>query len=149
MRVICTHLMPSIDHLQSMEKTRFIAKNIPFLNLKITARIIPTDYGGASFDPAAQRLQWTPGADDSGNYTVPFTVTDDGGPPMSDSENVAIAVSQSQEQKSGNISGGSGSGGGGCFIAGLLRKGGDFAQLFEHLSPSAPAEKAPTQSGTP
>lgn len=47
---------------------------------------------GASFDATAQRFSWTPGFGAADNYNVTFTVTDDGSPPQSDSEEVLIDV---------------------------------------------------------
>ena len=47
---------------------------------------------GAEFDPAAQTFSWIPGYDAAGVYTVTFAVTDDGTPPLSDSEDVVITV---------------------------------------------------------
>jgi hypothetical protein len=47
---------------------------------------------GTSFDPATQTFTWTPDFGESGNYAVTFTVTDDGTPPQSDSEEVTITV---------------------------------------------------------
>ncbi|MFH2063584.1 MAG: putative Ig domain-containing protein [Pseudomonadota bacterium] len=48
---------------------------------------------GAKFDPATHIFTWTPGYDRSGSYqNVLFTATDDGTPPMSDSEAITISV---------------------------------------------------------
>ncbi|OQY25893.1 MAG: hypothetical protein B6244_14630, partial [Candidatus Cloacimonetes bacterium 4572_55] len=47
---------------------------------------------GASFDAETQLFSWTPIYGDAGNYTVTFTVTDNGTPPRSDSEEVTITV---------------------------------------------------------
>jgi hypothetical protein len=47
---------------------------------------------GASFDPVTQTFTWTPAFGEAGNYAVTFTVTDDGTPPLSDSEEVTITV---------------------------------------------------------
>jgi hypothetical protein len=58
-------------------------------NLTYAAANLPI---GASFDAAAQRFSWTPGFGTAGNYNVSFTVTDDGSPPQSDSEEVIIDV---------------------------------------------------------
>ncbi|MBI5603818.1 MAG: beta-propeller fold lactonase family protein, partial [Deltaproteobacteria bacterium] len=57
--------------------------------LTYTASNLPA---GATFDPSTQILNWTPGYDQSGNYSVLFTVTDNGAPPQSDSETVTITV---------------------------------------------------------
>jgi hypothetical protein len=50
---------------------------------------------GADFDPQTQTFSWIPGDGDAGNYTVTFTVTDDGIPPRSASEEVSITVNSS------------------------------------------------------
>ena len=50
---------------------------------------------GADFDPETQIFSWTPGEGDAGDYTVTFTVTDDGSPPRSASQEVSIRVNSS------------------------------------------------------
>jgi hypothetical protein len=61
-------------------------------NLTYSADILPL---GASFDPATRMFSWTPDSGQMGNYTdVLFTVTDDGTPPVSDSETITITVGQ-------------------------------------------------------
>jgi len=45
---------------------------------------------GAAFDPAMHVFTWTPGFDQAGSYTVPFTVTDSGG--LSASQSITITV---------------------------------------------------------
>ena len=57
--------------------------------LTYTVSNLPT---GASFDAATQTFSWTPSYGASGNYTVIFTVTDNGTPIKSDSEAVTITV---------------------------------------------------------
>ncbi len=47
---------------------------------------------GAAFNSDTQAFSWTPAFGDSGNYTVTFSVTDDGSPAESDSEAVTITV---------------------------------------------------------
>ncbi|MEW5802681.1 MAG: CARDB domain-containing protein [bacterium] len=47
---------------------------------------------GASFDPGTRTFTWQPGYEDAGEYLITFTVTDDGEPQMSDSEEVTITV---------------------------------------------------------
>ncbi len=47
---------------------------------------------GANFDPVTQKFSWTPDYTQAGNYSVLFTVTDNGSPPMSTSEEITIAV---------------------------------------------------------
>jgi hypothetical protein len=48
---------------------------------------------GAIFDSGTRTFTWTPGSADAGEHHVIFTVTDDGSPPLSDSEDVTINVS--------------------------------------------------------
>ena len=50
---------------------------------------------GADFDPQTQTFSWITGDGDAGDYTVTFTVTDDGIPPRSASEEVSITVNSS------------------------------------------------------
>jgi len=57
--------------------------------LTYTASNLPT---GASFNATQQSFSWTPGYGASGNYNVTFTVTDNGSPAQSDSEDVTITV---------------------------------------------------------
>ena len=57
--------------------------------LTYTVGNLPT---GASFNAAQQMFSWTPGYGASGNYNVTFTVTDNGSPAQSDSEQVTITV---------------------------------------------------------
>ncbi len=57
--------------------------------LTYTVGNLPT---GASFNPDQHSFNWTPGYGASGNYNVTFTVTDDGAPTQSDSEQVTITV---------------------------------------------------------
>ncbi|MBI3423593.1 MAG: carboxypeptidase regulatory-like domain-containing protein [Acidobacteria bacterium] len=47
---------------------------------------------GASFNAATRQFSWTPSAAQTGTYTVSFTVTDSGTPPLSDTKTVAITV---------------------------------------------------------
>jgi hypothetical protein len=63
-------------------------------NLTYSASNLPT---GANFNAAAQTFSWTPGYGAAGNYTVTFTVTDDGTPIQSDSEQVTISVNVSAD----------------------------------------------------
>jgi hypothetical protein len=58
-------------------------------SLTFSAGNLPT---GASFNPATRAFSWTPGYGAAGNYSVQFTVTDNGAPPASDSETVTITV---------------------------------------------------------
>lgn len=85
--------------------------------LSYTASNLPT---GATFDPASQEFSWMPGVGDEGNYTVQFTVTDNGSPPLSDSENFTItvdAIVTPDNTPGGGSTGDGGGSGGGCFIA--------------------------------
>ncbi len=47
---------------------------------------------GSSFTATTRQFSWTPTATQTGNYTVTFTVTDNGTPPLSDAKQVAITV---------------------------------------------------------
>jgi len=48
---------------------------------------------GATFDPTIQQFTWTPAYDQVGVYpNVLFTVTDDGNPPLTDSDTITITV---------------------------------------------------------
>ena len=47
---------------------------------------------GATFDPISHTFSWTPAWGQVGNYSVQFTVTDGGTPPLSDSKTISIAV---------------------------------------------------------
>jgi hypothetical protein len=57
--------------------------------LTFSAEDVPA---GADFDPETRIFSWTPVTGDAGDYTVTFTVTDDGTPSQSDSEDVTITV---------------------------------------------------------
>jgi hypothetical protein len=54
-----------------------------------SASNVPT---GASFNAGTQTFSWIPGFGAAGNYSVIFTVTDDGTPAQSDSEEVTVTV---------------------------------------------------------
>ena len=58
-------------------------------NLTFSASNLPD---GASFDPVSQGFSWTPNYGQAGNYTVTFTVADDGSPALSATQNVTITV---------------------------------------------------------
>ena len=58
-------------------------------SLSYSASNLPT---GASFNSTTRTFSWTPGYGAAGNYSVQFTVTDNGTPPTSDSEMVTITV---------------------------------------------------------
>jgi hypothetical protein len=47
---------------------------------------------GATFDPTTQTFSWTPDYTQAGNYNVLFSVTDNGTPPMSASEEITVTV---------------------------------------------------------
>jgi hypothetical protein len=49
---------------------------------------------GATFDQLSGEFYWTPGEVGDSPYTVTFTVTDDGSPPMDDSETIVITVKE-------------------------------------------------------
>ncbi len=57
--------------------------------LLFSAGNLPTDAG---FNPATQKFSWTPNFGQAGNYTVTFTVTDNGSPALSDYETITITV---------------------------------------------------------
>jgi len=58
-------------------------------NLMLSTGVLPS---GASFDPDTGVFSWTPEAGQAGSYTVLFTVTDDGNPAQSDSEEITVTV---------------------------------------------------------
>jgi hypothetical protein len=61
-------------------------------NLSFTASGLPT---GATFTDngnGTASFSWTPSVDQSGNYPITFTVTDDGDPVASDSEEITVSV---------------------------------------------------------
>ncbi len=47
---------------------------------------------GATFNAATRQFAWTPSFTQAGNYTVSFTVSDNGAPPLGDTKTVAISV---------------------------------------------------------
>ena len=57
--------------------------------LTFSAANVPT---GASFNAATRTFSWTPTFAQAGDYTVSFTVTDNGTPPLSDTKSVLIRV---------------------------------------------------------
>lgn len=89
-------------------------------DLSYTANNLPT---GATFDPVNQKFSWMTGSADVGNYTVEFTVTDDGSPPLNDSETVTIVVETvngiSPAADGDSDDSGGGGGGGTCFLSSL------------------------------
>lgn len=52
---------------------------------------------GAEFDPVNRTLRWTPPGGSTGNYTVRFTATDNGTPPLSTTKDVTISVVSAAE----------------------------------------------------
>ncbi len=58
-------------------------------NMVFAASNLPT---GANFNPVTRVFSWTPDYDQDGNYAVLFTVTDDGSPSLSDSEEITITA---------------------------------------------------------
>jgi hypothetical protein len=79
----------SVNEGDPLEFTITASDPDPGDGLTYTASNLPTE---ANFNPATQFFSWTPGFGDTGNYTVTFTVTDDGTPPASDFEDVTITV---------------------------------------------------------
>jgi fibronectin type 3 domain-containing protein len=65
--------------------------------LTFAAGNLPT---GAAFDGATQTFTWAPDYGASGNYAVTFTVTDNGSPVQSDSEEVTITVAADRQPPS-------------------------------------------------
>ena len=63
-------------------------------NLTYSVTNIPT---GATFNPGTQIFSWEPDLGQAGDYTVVFTVTDDGDPPLNDSDVVTITVKEYNE----------------------------------------------------
>jgi hypothetical protein len=59
---------------------------------------------GATLDPVTGEFSWTPGAGQVGSYPITFTLTDDGVPNLSDSEDIAIDVRICADAPSGLIS---------------------------------------------
>jgi photosystem II stability/assembly factor-like uncharacterized protein len=57
--------------------------------VKVAAVPLPT---GATFIEAERRFTWTPNFDQAGTYTINFTATDNGTPPLSDAKSVTITV---------------------------------------------------------
>jgi uncharacterized protein (TIGR03437 family) len=55
----------------------------------LSASGMPT---GASFNATNGQFSWTPTADQTGSFTVTFTATDNGNPPLNNSKTVAITV---------------------------------------------------------
>jgi hypothetical protein len=49
---------------------------------------------GASIDPSTGVFTWTPTEEQDGTYTFDVVVTDDGSPPLSDSETITITVNE-------------------------------------------------------
>ncbi len=47
---------------------------------------------GASFNSSTGVFSWTPLSNQTGNYTISFTVTDNGSPPMTDTKSVTVTV---------------------------------------------------------
>lgn len=66
--------------------------DIPPNEVTLSVTDLPT---GASFDAESGLFSWTPAANQQGDYEVIFTATDDGIPPLADSETVTITVNDS------------------------------------------------------
>ena len=58
-------------------------------NLSFGADVLPA---GATLDPTSGAFNWTPSVGQAGSYPILFTVSDDGVPVLSDSEQVTITV---------------------------------------------------------
>jgi len=65
------------------------ANDVPANALTLSASNLPT---GATFTPATGVFAWTPTESQQGQYVVTFTVTDNGIPPLNDTEDVTITV---------------------------------------------------------
>jgi hypothetical protein len=63
----------------------------PENNLVYSATGLPV---GATFDEQTGEFNWTPTESQNGQYEVVFTATDDGLPPLSDSETITITVNE-------------------------------------------------------
>ncbi len=65
--------------------------DLPANSLTYSASSLPS---GSSFNPATRTFSWTPttGQSSGSPYTVSFTVTDNGSPPLSDTKTVSITV---------------------------------------------------------
>ena len=79
----------TVDEGQLLEIT-IIATDPDGDTLTYSASNLPT---GATFDSVTQKFSWTPTYDQAGSYPkVLFTVTDNGSPPLSASEEITITV---------------------------------------------------------
>ena len=65
--------------------------------LTYSAGILPI---GANFDPDSREFRWKPNYDQAGGYEVTFIVTDDGEPPLSDTETIIIEVINKRQPSS-------------------------------------------------
>jgi len=83
--------IPNPSILENQPLDIIVTANDPDGNaLSYSASNPPT---GMTFSPEIQAFKWTPSYDQGGqNYTVTFTVTDNGSPPRSDSKDVIISV---------------------------------------------------------
>jgi hypothetical protein len=63
--------------------------DIPANALTLSAATLPL---GATFDPSTGTFAWTPSEAQSGSFNVTFTSTDDGVPPLSDTETITITL---------------------------------------------------------
>ncbi len=87
---------PEIDPIGNLEGVEN-----QFLGVKITAKDPDNDKltyeasnlpSGAVFDQNTQIFSWTPNQGDAGTYRVSFSVTDNGDPPLTDSQSIAITI---------------------------------------------------------
>lgn len=60
-------------------------------SVTLTASGLPS---GATFGPDIGVFSWNPSSSQTGTYTIAFTATDNGTPPLSDSKTVDVAVNQ-------------------------------------------------------
>ncbi|CAN2047822.1 exported hypothetical protein [Candidatus Magnetomoraceae bacterium gMMP-1] len=58
-------------------------------NLTFSIDTLPS---GAFLNPQTGTFEWTPGHEEEGEHQIKFTVTDNGNPALSDSENIVISV---------------------------------------------------------
>jgi hypothetical protein len=85
-----------VDEEQTLQftVTASDANDLPADNLTLSVSGLPA---GATFDSQTGLFQWTPSEAQQGSYQVTFTVTDDGVPALSDSEQITITVNEVNE----------------------------------------------------
>lgn len=82
----------SVDVGEELKFTLSASDPNPEDELTFSASNLPD---GARFDAANATFTWIPEANDVGSYDVLFTVTDDGDPALSDSEEIVVTVGES------------------------------------------------------